>query len=105
MPVIAVENLKYRYPNTESLALDGLSFTVEKGEFIGIVGENGAGKSTLSQALIGLVPQFYKGSLWRPCPDRGPARRDHPHLGTVLQGGPCLSEPLQPAFRRQGQRL
>ena len=29
MPVIAVENLKYRYPNTESLALDGLSFTVE----------------------------------------------------------------------------
>ena len=50
MPVIAVENLKYRYPNTESLALDGLSFTVEKGEFIGIVGENGAGKSTLSQA-------------------------------------------------------
>ena len=62
MPVIAVENLKYRYPNTESLALDGLSFTVEKGEFIGIVGENGAGKSTLSQALIGLVPQFYKGA-------------------------------------------
>lgn len=29
MPVIAVENLKYRYPNTESLALVGLSFTVE----------------------------------------------------------------------------
>ena len=62
MPVIAVENLKYRYPNTESLALDGLSFTVEKGEFIGIVGENGAGKSTLTQSLIGLVPQFYKGA-------------------------------------------
>ena len=75
MPVIAVENLKYRYPNTESLALDGLSFTVEKGEFIGIVGENGAGKSTLSQALIGLVPQFYKGAyggrvLIEDLPDR-----------------------------------
>lgn len=62
MPVIAVENLKYRYPHAKALALDGLNFTVEKGEFIGIVGENGAGKSTLSQALIGLVPQFYKGA-------------------------------------------
>ena len=101
MPVIAVENLKYRYPNTESLALDGLSFTVEKGEFIGIVGENGAGKSTLSQALIGLVPQFYKGAYGgRVLIEDLPA-----DLGTVLQGGPCLSEPLQPAFRRQGQRL
>lgn len=62
MPVIAVENLKYRYPHADALALDGLTFTVEKGEFIGIVGTNGAGKSTLSQALIGLVPQFYNGA-------------------------------------------
>lgn len=62
MPVIAVENLKYRYPHANALALDGLTFTVEKGEFIGIVGANGAGKSTLSQALIGLVPQFYNGA-------------------------------------------
>ncbi len=62
MSVLSVENLKYRYPHTQKLALDGLSFSVEKGEFIGIVGENGAGKSTLSQAVIGLVPQFYKGA-------------------------------------------
>ena len=62
MPVIAVENLKYRYTHADALALDGLTFTVEKGEFIGIVGANGAGKSTLSQALIGLVPQFYNGA-------------------------------------------
>ena len=62
MPVIAVEKLKYRYPHADALALDGLTFTVEKGEFIGIVGANGAGKSTLSQALIGLVPQFYNGA-------------------------------------------
>lgn len=62
MSVITVENLKYRYPHTKELALDGLSFSVEKGEFIGIIGENGAGKSTLSQAVMGLVPQFYKGA-------------------------------------------
>ena len=39
-----------------------MNFSVEKGEFIGIIGENGAGKSTLSQAIMGLVPQFYKGA-------------------------------------------
>ena len=62
MSVITVENLRYRYPHTEQLALDGLNFSVEQGEFIGIIGENGAGKSTLSQAIMGLVPQFYKGA-------------------------------------------
>ena len=44
MPYIKVENLKYRYPGTKTLALDGVNFEVEKGSFIGIVGENGAGK-------------------------------------------------------------
>ena len=62
MSVITVENLRYRYPHAKELALNGLNFSVEKGEFIGIIGENGAGKSTLSQALMGLVPQFYKGA-------------------------------------------
>ena len=62
MSVITVEKLRYRYPHTKELALDGVDFSVEKGEFIGIIGENGAGKSTLSQAIMGLVPQFYKGA-------------------------------------------
>ena len=61
-PIIEVKNLKYKYPHTDKLVLDDISFTIEKGEFIGIVGANGAGKSTLTQALVGLVPQFYKGA-------------------------------------------
>ncbi len=62
MAFIEVEHLKYRYPGAKRLALDDISFTAEKGEFIGLVGENGAGKSSLSQALLGLIPQFYKGA-------------------------------------------
>lgn len=62
MSFIEVENLKYKYPHAENLALDDLSFSIERGEFIGIIGENGAGKSTLSQAFMGLVPHFYKGA-------------------------------------------
>ena len=62
MAYIKIENLKYRYPNTTKLALDGLDFEIEKGSFIGIIGENGAGKSTLCQAFNGLVPGFFKGA-------------------------------------------
>ena len=62
MALIEVTNLKYRYPHTEKLALDGLHFQVEKGSFIGIAGENKAGKSTLCQALVGLVPTMFKGA-------------------------------------------
>lgn len=62
MAYIKVENLKYCYPNTDKLALENLNFEIEKGSFIGIVGQNGAGKSTLCQAFVGLVPNFYKGA-------------------------------------------
>ena len=58
MVIITMENLKYKYPGTDHLALNGITLSIEKGEFIGIVGQNGAGKSTLCQAIIGLVPQF-----------------------------------------------
>lgn len=62
MKKIIVERLKYRYPTSQTLALDDISFEVEKGEFIGIIGRNSSGKSTLCQALIGLVPHFYHGA-------------------------------------------
>lgn len=62
MKKLTIENLKYKYPLSEKFALDDLSFVVEQGEFIGIIGENSAGKSTLCQAIVGLVPHFYKGA-------------------------------------------
>ena len=62
MKKIVVEGLKYKYPLSDTLALNDLSFDVNEGEFIGIIGKNSAGKSTLCQALVGLVPHFYKGA-------------------------------------------
>ncbi len=62
MAFIEVNNLKYRYPHTENLALDGISFQIEKGQFIGIAGQNKSGKSTLCQAFSGLIPTMFKGA-------------------------------------------
>ncbi len=62
---IVFEDFSYRYPGARErdLALDRVSFTIESSEFIGIVGESGAGKSTLAQAMVGLVPHFYRGAV------------------------------------------
>lgn len=62
MARLEINNLKYRYPYTDRLALDGITCTIEPGEFIGVIGKNGSGKSTFTQALIGLVPNFYRGA-------------------------------------------
>lgn len=62
MAKIVVEHLKYKYPLSDKLALDDISFSIAPGEFIGIIGKNNSGKSTLCQAIVGLVPTFYKGA-------------------------------------------
>ena len=57
-PILEVTNLNYIYSAGtpfEHKALDNVSFAVNKGEFIGIIGHTGSGKSTLMQQLNGLL--------------------------------------------------
>ena len=57
-PILEIKNLTYIYSAGtpfEHKALDNISFSVSRGEFIGIIGHTGSGKSTLMQQLNGLL--------------------------------------------------
>ena len=57
-PILQVENLNYIYSigtPFQHQALENVSFSVDRGEFIGIIGHTGSGKSTLMQQLNGLL--------------------------------------------------
>ncbi|QAX82981.1 lipid A export permease/ATP-binding protein MsbA [Pseudomonas sp. DTU12.3] len=50
-----VRNLSFTYPDTERQVLDNISFSVEPGQMVALVGRSGSGKSTLAN----LIPRFY----------------------------------------------
>jgi len=52
MSLLEVRNLRIEYPSRHGVmaAVKDLSFSIEKGEILGVVGESGAGKSTIGNA-------------------------------------------------------
>ena len=60
-PVLEIKNLTYKYSvgtPFEMTALDGVSFAVEKGDFVAVIGHTGSGKSTLIQHFNALLEPF-----------------------------------------------
>src|SRR3546814_819047 len=57
MPLLEVANLRIEFPTRRGLltAVDDVSFTIEAGEVLGVVGESGAGKSLTGMTIIGLL--------------------------------------------------
>ena len=92
MEAIAVlEKVSYIYPNAKETVLKDISLTINKGEFLGIIGATGAGKTTLCLALTGIVPQFYGGRFFGKIVIAGLDSLEHPvselarHVGIVFE--------------------
>lgn len=58
---LSLKNIRFAYRGSDKLALDDVDFSINEGEFVGIVGPTGAGKSTLIRCASGIVPKFFKG--------------------------------------------
>ena len=69
--VLQVSHLSFTYPDAAQPSLRNLSFDMERGEILGIIGGTGSGKSTLVQVLLGLYPAD-KGSISLYRDGRGP---------------------------------
>lgn len=54
--MLKVENLVKKYPKSDKVAVDNISFELKPGEIFGFLGQNGAGKSTTIKCLTGILP-------------------------------------------------
>ena len=108
MPLIACRDLCLAYEG--KTAVQDLTFSVEPGDYLCIVGENGSGKSTLIKALLGLkkpksgsisygdgLRQTEVGYL----PQQTPAQKDFPaSVGEVVLSG-CRAAPFYPRSEKR----
>ncbi|MBU1853829.1 MAG: ATP-binding cassette domain-containing protein [Candidatus Omnitrophica bacterium] len=63
MELLKVHNLKKTFPKTKVTAVDGVDFSIFKGEVLGLVGESGCGKSTLARSILRLT-DVQEGSVF-----------------------------------------
>lgn len=63
MKILEIKDLTFTYPGAKMPTLRDINLTIEKGDFIAIVGNNGCGKSTLCKVMNGLIPHFISGEF------------------------------------------
>lgn len=62
--MITFKNFSFQYEDSTAPALEGVDLTINRGDFVGVIGASGAGKTTLTYAINGVVPHFYKGDFY-----------------------------------------
>lgn len=56
--ILKINNVSFKYPETETDVIDVLNLKIKKGEMIGIIGRSGSGKSTLVDLILGLLNPY-----------------------------------------------
>jgi len=85
-PIIKVDELKYVYQPRNVLAVDGVSFDINPGEFVAIIGQNGSGKTTILKNLLGLLhPTEGNVKVAGYETSQAPVSELAKHVGFVLQ--------------------
>ncbi len=87
--LLSIHNGSVRYKNANSPALNGVSLTFHRGEFVCVLGKTGAGKSTLIRTLNGLQPLTegdisYNGTSFRQLDKEG-LRMNRRSMGMIFQ--------------------
>ncbi|MFP5440756.1 MAG: ABC transporter ATP-binding protein [Gammaproteobacteria bacterium] len=85
-PVVAVDDLRIRFPGAGDDAVRGASFEIRRGEVFALVGESGSGKSVTAHSLLQLLPQGTQVSA---------ARVDVCGTGILGSGRPASDEALR----------
>lgn len=62
--MIEIKELTFKYSGSKKNALENVSLTIEKGDFVGVIGESGVGKTTLCSCINGLIPHHYTGDFY-----------------------------------------
>ena len=61
--IIEINNVTFRYSNTDTDSLSDLELCIHKGECILLCGGSGCGKTTVTRLINGLIPHYYEGEL------------------------------------------
>jgi peptide/nickel transport system ATP-binding protein len=94
-PLVTVANLTKKYHH--KIALRDVSFTIGRGEVVGLVGESGSGKTTLGLSLAGLTD--YDGTITFDVTDRRRGRKVLPRVQVVFQSADASLNPRRTVRR------
>lgn len=92
-PVLEFKNVTWTYEDMDHPALRDVSFTVDRGELVGIIGVNDAGKSTLCRLCNGLIPHSFIGQLTGDVLVNGQSIRDMVTAALARSVGSVFSDP------------
>lgn len=113
MSLLTFENLTIGYENNP--VLENLNFSIDKGDYLAILGENGAGKSTLLKTMLGLIKPLHgsivfdggvKKSEIGYLPQQTVVQRDFPaSVWEIVISGCLARKGLKPFYSKQDKEL